>query len=136
MIEKTITMGEWVDALESGEYKRAATRLRDPKTGRMCCLGVACEIAGVPRTDRDGYSYYLFEHPDEGVEAASGLWPDWMQDLNGIDQRKIYPKNDDMPILDLSYSGPLEYLKTLPRDQVITFPVPDQIPVDAEGTVR
>jgi len=43
---------EWIEALESGEYKQCRRKLYDPKTKGFCCLGVACVINGVPITSR------------------------------------------------------------------------------------
>lgn len=44
----------WIKALESGEYKQGRTRLcykeRDGSLS-FCCLGVACELAGVEREE-------------------------------------------------------------------------------------
>jgi hypothetical protein len=38
----------WVEALRSGQYKRAIGSLRD-KDRAYCCLGVACQISGLGR---------------------------------------------------------------------------------------
>jgi len=43
---------EWIEALESGEYKQCRRKLYDPKAKGFCCLGVACVINGVPITSR------------------------------------------------------------------------------------
>lgn len=41
-----------VDALRSGDFKQARNRLRDDDN-KMCCLGVACEVARI--SDAVGY---------------------------------------------------------------------------------
>lgn len=42
---KTITRAEWIAALRGGEYKQGKESL---KKGRaFCCLGVACDLAGI-----------------------------------------------------------------------------------------
>ena len=37
---------EWIEALESGEYKQGRNKLRTETTNgnEFCCLGVACEV--------------------------------------------------------------------------------------------
>lgn len=47
---KPVTREQWVAALRSGEYKqgRGALRIRNSDDSwNFCCLGVACELAGV-----------------------------------------------------------------------------------------
>ena len=41
---------KWLEALESGEYKQSQYILRD-SNNEYCCLGVMCEIAGLPFDD-------------------------------------------------------------------------------------
>ena len=45
----------WVEALESGEYKRGKLQLKNPDTGGYCCLGVACEISELGSWDTFGH---------------------------------------------------------------------------------
>jgi hypothetical protein len=47
----------WLEALRSGHYKQGKTQLR--KGDQFCCLGVACDVAGLsPQVTSDGtYSY-------------------------------------------------------------------------------
>ena len=41
---------EWIKALKSGNYVQGAGSLREDRDGTTyCCLGVACEVAGVPQ---------------------------------------------------------------------------------------
>lgn len=51
---------KWIDALRSGKYAQQHNSLLAQRQGsavRYCCLGVLCEIAGVPSK----------EHPADGV---------------------------------------------------------------------
>ena len=42
----------WIEALKSGLYAQGVFALR--RDDKFCCLGVACEIFGVPRTPTTG----------------------------------------------------------------------------------
>lgn len=69
---------QWVNALRSGDYKQGrqklATRHSDG-TYSHCCLGVACEVAGIPKgNDLDGLSI-LGVTFGVGSEASSALLP-------------------------------------------------------------
>ena len=46
---------KWLQALESGEYKQGFRKLRN-SNGEFCCLGVACEVAGL-KSEGDSYYY-------------------------------------------------------------------------------
>lgn len=50
---------KWLKALESGRYERGRTWLKVERKGKLkyCCLGVACEIAGVEWQSNDGWRY-------------------------------------------------------------------------------
>ena len=48
---------KWLQALESGKYPQGVGRLCDCY-GLFCCLGVACEIAGGPKTKLGERFYY------------------------------------------------------------------------------
>lgn len=41
--KKVLTVGEWTDALRSGKYQQGQNTLQTV-TGRMCCLGVLCDL--------------------------------------------------------------------------------------------
>lgn len=58
----------WVAALRSGEYEQGQHLLRQPMgaTEMYCCLGVLCEVVGVPRAV-EGYSI------DGGLSTNAGL---------------------------------------------------------------
>lgn len=55
---KTITRKEWTDALRSGKYKQGSYSLVKEYQGQehFCCLGVACEISGLPRNDKNTWT--------------------------------------------------------------------------------
>jgi hypothetical protein len=40
----------WINALRSGEYTQGRKYLN--AEGALCCLGVLCEVAGVPKNSR------------------------------------------------------------------------------------
>ncbi len=67
---------EWIAALRSGKYEQATGVLQTP-SGRMCCLGVACEVfrqevgAGKWLTVGDGVSCKVFSV--EGSSSADRL---------------------------------------------------------------
>lgn len=44
---------KWVKALRSGEYKQGTGKLNDGQ-GNFCCLGVLCEIEGLPKETING----------------------------------------------------------------------------------
>lgn len=46
---------KWIEALESGEYKQGTQLLRN-LNDEYCCLGVACDLYGVPWSK--GLNYY------------------------------------------------------------------------------
>lgn len=57
---------KWVDALRSGKYKQAKERLRDKNS--YCCLGVACDVSGVGKWQKDfwnSWEYAVYEAPGD-----------------------------------------------------------------------
>jgi hypothetical protein len=54
----------WIEALLSGKYKQGRSRLATPtETGiHYCCLGVLCEVAGIPSQIHRGRITYDGEH--------------------------------------------------------------------------
>ena len=54
----------WVAKLRSGEIGQLQNRLTNPEGTQMCCMGVLCQVAGLPRTGS------LFHSPDEGTHTA------------------------------------------------------------------
>lgn len=59
---------KWIEALRSGEYKQTTGILRYVDNGEesFCCMGVLCEVVGVPRASV-GYSF------DGGLYEVAGL---------------------------------------------------------------
>lgn len=51
-------IAKWVEALRSGEYKQTQGFLE--KEGSYCCLGVYCEVTGIPysKSVRDKFGVY------------------------------------------------------------------------------
>lgn len=76
---------KWIDALRSGKYKQGKSYLKT-KDGKYCCLGVLCEIVGVPHTpDGRGFKFY-FEDANRSSDALPhpgfcGLKPEAQNDL-------------------------------------------------------
>lgn len=78
---------KWVDALRSGEYQQTRGRLQRTNPGKrgqpvgFCCLGVACEVLGLPEVDTTG---------ELGVVAYDNSWnvgfpPSRIWDEFGVD---------------------------------------------------
>jgi hypothetical protein len=59
---------KWLAALRSGEYKQTTSVLRRTISGepKYCCLGVLCEVAGVPREDIDTRGISTYDFGEEG----------------------------------------------------------------------
>lgn len=64
----------WVEALRSGKYKQARRRLKNPRTGAMCCLGVACEISGLGAFDSSGCYRTPGEVSDDVLPLSVRRW--------------------------------------------------------------
>ncbi len=94
----------WLDALESGEYKKATGALCrfDQKTQKSsyCCLGVACEVYNktVPKKSRltveiDGY--------EASYDGHNADLPDQVQTaLKMIDEMGAYDTSSSLAILN------------------------------------
>jgi hypothetical protein len=48
---------EWVKALRSGKYKQTKGVLYEADRNAFCCLGVACDISGLPPEEWHGSDY-------------------------------------------------------------------------------
>ncbi len=48
------TKRRWVTALRSGKYEQGDSELYSPSHNSYCCLGVLCDIVGVPQKDMSG----------------------------------------------------------------------------------
>ena len=88
---------EWIEALESGEYKQCRSVLYDPKTDGFCCLGLACKLNGVLLEDdryRDGCVNQNLSASLETTDVMNRLH---LRDANGCggpDQDSLTSLND------------------------------------------
>lgn len=110
---------KWTDALRSGEYKQGKNRLRT-KDGRLCCLGVLCEIAGVKRRGAEywhKYRAYVNLPPVELLEQVGlAALPKRSEQNYRNACRELAHKNDSgVPFTEIA-----DFIETLP----ITLPTP------------
>ena len=88
---------EWIEALESGEYKQCRHVLYDPKTDGFCCLGLACKLNGVLLEDdryRDGR---VNQNLSASLETKGVMKELHLRDANGTggpDQDSLTSLND------------------------------------------
>lgn len=71
---------KWVAALRSGEYEQGTNALN--KNGKMCCLGVACEIA-----IKYGVSLKIGYYCDANIktyDGETGILPSSVRDWLGL----------------------------------------------------
>lgn len=67
---------QWVEALESGEYKQGQRNLC--YEDKYCCLGVACEVMGIEGEEMAGFVYFkgnnivLLEFEKLGLRGMRG----------------------------------------------------------------
>lgn len=59
---------EWVEALESGRYKQAQSKLRDGDA--FCCLGVQCDLAAAEGTLGEWENGFVFRSPSGRPDDA------------------------------------------------------------------
>ena len=86
----------WLQALESGNYKRGTGVLRN--NDKFCCLGVACDVSKVgeweePQNTDSVYTYKVMCHP-----AATGILPRDVQDelnMEHLDGQFVGKKPND-----------------------------------------
>ena len=57
----------WIEALRSGKYKQGRRRLFGDNT--YCCLGVACEVLGIPKK-QDSVGTWVFGEGMYGVISS------------------------------------------------------------------
>lgn len=90
-------MEKWVAALRSGEYTQGRTQLRtesiDGKTSGYCCLGVLCEISGLPY---EGYHGILPSRVMEwaGMKTTEGQLPKAYKAKDDTYQSLLWELND------------------------------------------
>lgn len=63
---------EWVAALRSGKYKQTQGNLHDDVG--YCCLGVACELAGIRRTTRFIGGWVRYEGEASTLPLGAQEW--------------------------------------------------------------
>jgi hypothetical protein len=94
----------WLEALRSGKFKQTTGKLKS-RNGAYCCLGVACEVAGIPSVYQEGE--YLYGDPDILKALTDPKW-DGMFD-NALDYVR-YDSTSLPPIaqewLGVTDSGP------------------------------
>jgi hypothetical protein len=69
----------WIDALESGDYEQGRSVLAtvaDDGKRKYCCLGVLCEVLGIPGVKAGSHLSILYDGadivlPDSAVSAAA-----------------------------------------------------------------
>lgn len=102
-------IGQWVEALESGEYQQAKNTLRritpnpadhidvDSKTVGYCCLGVLCELAAQAGVIPPGVEYGTVDSTN-GVAVSYGGHESFLPQkvmawagLNYANPRVVYP---------------------------------------------
>lgn len=96
---------KWIAALRSGEFTQGVCMLKNEAEGSYCCLGVLCEVAGVPfkpitpnedftinESDINADAYDVLAHALS--ERYSHVNADWEKDVCWVSDTLIY-KNDD-----------------------------------------
>lgn len=94
---------QWIEALESGEYKQAQEylgRIDEDGGTSYCCLGVACVIAGLNQVHADHAGLIFFGENQEDVVLPDAVM-DWLgvkvpdPCINMQDAPAISSLNDD-----------------------------------------
>ena len=72
----------WTAKLRSGEIPQGRIKLHEISTGRMCCLGVLCNVAGIKGKPCEGYDRmkYVHNHCGFGYE---------LQKLTGLTNNRV-----------------------------------------------
>ena len=111
-----ITRADWIAALRSGKYAQGTGQLHSfevgpepesepdengypvwKRTGRelFCCLGVACEIAGIPHyPDTAGFEWPVISLEEEERESYIPLYVAELVGISDRDQRACVNLND------------------------------------------
>lgn len=89
---------KWVDALRSGNYVQGQQALCNG--GNFCCLGVLCEVAGVPSFGgKEQYSSYIYYQIDSSRYASTSLDAGDF-DLTQSQINKLIEMNDGDGVID------------------------------------
>lgn len=87
---------KWVAALRSGMYQQGRLRLRS-LDDKYCCMGVLCEVAGIPgECGRGVYVYGTGEHASEAIltdrlAKSVGLSTRQVSTLCGLNDGVVFP---------------------------------------------
>jgi ABC-type uncharacterized transport system auxiliary subunit len=82
--EQRTNMNAWIKALESGNYRQGTGLLRqimNDNAPSYCCLGVLCEINGLPRATE---SDRIYVYPNSYTSAVNTSH-DWFTQTTGLD---------------------------------------------------
>jgi len=107
---------KWIEALESGEYKRASGRLCK-LDGTMCCLGVAYNdfFEGDWELLEDDDIYGIKDTREGGaVRLRSGVVGDRLQSLMGFTDHHGFTLGDSITIIN-DISNKEDYSEVIPH---------------------
>ena len=76
---------DWINALRSGKYKQHFNALSNRDNTAFCCLGVACEISGLGKWDKDTYSVKDTETNQYITDAS--ILPEPIKDWLGLSDK-------------------------------------------------
>lgn len=77
----------WIAALRSGEYNQGSGSLWQAKGDCYCCLGVACQLQGIPRDDtREAYFPQTGKSPWKGTPDTT-----WFSEKFGFNISRHFP---------------------------------------------
>lgn len=76
---KKEVMVKWVEALRSGKYEQGTGALNSD--GKFCCLGVLCEVMGVPKYGEGIFRRVCYGGPGDN---STGLLPISIREASGI----------------------------------------------------
>lgn len=121
-----VTLSEWIEALESGMYRKAigALRLETLNGWRHCCLGVLCELAGTRWRAYSSFNLDMgsskdIQPPLFGPEIGD-LLMSWV-DLDDDDHRRRVRRRVDVELMKLNdgsgdedFTAVVKFLRNLP----------------------
>lgn len=101
---KPITREEWVKALRSGKYEQGKSLLKN--RNKFCCLGVACDLAGVAWEDCEQPSLASSDFKTVGADIlykSLSLTVEEAERLANLNDRNV----TFLEIADLIENGPI-----------------------------
>jgi len=106
---RPVTRAEWIETLRSGKYQQAEGALVRGTANKpaFCCLGVLCEIAGVPR---EGTSQFHLRHdnPDDKFVHYIPSLLHKSVGLSADDQSALVYMNDNLKMTFAAIADALE----------------------------